>query len=449
MAIKQGKYKLAETKWMDRESTGFTKTFLKLPPGVQIYKLKVGKAKLDIIPYVAGKRNPDADEGMLYWKVQFWVHRNVGPNRDTVVCPAKTLDKPCPVCEEYARQMRTNPDDDEYKQIQEMKPREWELIQVRDRNNKEAGIQILPLSFHRFSDKIVEQAAMGEEEQHWDNFWHPKGGKAILVNWGNDSTGERGGSYIRAKGVNFLERPDLPDALIEKGHCLDECLLVYKYDKLKEMFGEGGGEEEEEEEGEEGEEGEESEAPPKKKKKKPAAEEEEGEEESSEEEGEESESEEGEESEGEEEEEETPPKKKKKKPAASEDEESEGEEEEESGEEEEEEAPPKKKKKKPAPEPEEEEGEEESSEEESEEEEEAPAPKKKKKKPAAEPEEDEGEEEGEESEEEEEAPAPKKKKKKGGGEEPSEWDQFDSGEPEEAEGEEEEEEAPPKKKKKK
>jgi len=234
--LTQGKYKLAQTKITDRESSGFTKSFLKLPPGVNVYKLKAGKAKIDIVPYVAGKRNPDAEEGMLYWKMVFWVHRNIGPNRDTVVCPAKTIGKPCPICEEYNRQMRTNPDDEEYKQIQELKPKEWELMQIRDREAKEKGLQILPLSFHRLSDKIAEQVSMGEEGQNWENFWHPKGGKALLVNFGEDTSGKN--KYLRAKGVNFLDRQDLPDGLIDKGLCLDDCLIVYKYDKLVELFGE-------------------------------------------------------------------------------------------------------------------------------------------------------------------------------------------------------------------
>lgn len=258
--LKQGKYQLATgNQWLDRESTGFTKTVLKMPPGVALYKMKLGKAKLDVIPYVAGAGNPDAQPGFLTWKRTLWVHRNIGPNRDLVLCPAKMLNKPCPVCEEYNRQMRTNPDDEAYKAIQEYKPKEWDLMQVRDRADPAKKIQFMCTSYHRFSNEIAEAVSAGSPEQKFGNFWHPKGGQILNVSFGEKAMG-RGRPFLLATRIDFTPRPDVPDVVIDKGHKLDGLLIFYKYEKLTEMFGAPAPEEGEEApaEGEEMPEGEEA-----------------------------------------------------------------------------------------------------------------------------------------------------------------------------------------------
>lgn len=468
MSTKQGKYKLASTKrWMEKETGNFTGSFLKTPPKASLYKVKVGKAKLDIIPFVAGKGNPNADEGMLWWERTFFVHRNIGPNQAVVICPARTLEKPCPICEARQRLLKQ----DEPEEADGLKPKEWVIVQLRDRNDKEKGIQLLPFSFHRFVDKVHEMANSGDADEKYDEFWHPRGGKLIRVNWGEDSAGDRGGKYVRAKTVIFEDRPDLKEETIDSGYCLDDLLIIMEYKKLKALYetGEGDGEGEDDEE-------EEEDDKPKKKKKKGAREDDEEESDDSESDDEESDD----ESDDEEDEDDKPKKKKKK---ASEDDE-EDEEDSEDEEDEEEESPKKKKKKKASDDEDDEESEDEESEDEEDE-----KPKKKKKKASEDDEEDEDEDEEESDEEEDEKPKKKKKKasdeddeedaedeesedeeeekpksKKGKGKpsakknkgEPDEegegWDGFDSPDSEEGEDEEsedEEDEKPKKKKKKK
>lgn len=268
---KTNKYKLASTKkWLDKESAGFTSSFLKIPPGMSVYKPKVGKAVLDIVPYVVGGLNPNADEGLLYWELTFWVHKGIGPNQSTFVCPARTLEEPCPVCEEKARIMKSNPGDEEFEAAKQLNPKEWQLFQIRDRNNKEKGIQLLPLSFHRFGDKIKDAIDAGSEADQWEHFWHPGAdGKLLNVNWAEDSAGG-GHKYVRAKTVIFNDRPQpLPDWLIDKGVILDDILIILDYDKLSDLYAVGETTEEEEAP-EEDEAPEEEEAPPAARARKPA-----------------------------------------------------------------------------------------------------------------------------------------------------------------------------------
>src|SRR6266851_506326 len=82
-----------------KQSQGFVASYLKLPEKVKLFKPKTGVMLLDILPYEAGEGNPNADEGMLHWERTFWVHRGIGANADSHLCP-RLLDKSkCPVCE--------------------------------------------------------------------------------------------------------------------------------------------------------------------------------------------------------------------------------------------------------------------------------------------------------------------------------------------------------------
>jgi hypothetical protein len=244
--MKTGKYKLASSKrWTERESSNFSASYLKIPKDMEIYQLKTGKAKLDVIPFVAGKGNPNADPGLLWWERTIFVHKNVGPNGSTYICPARTANKPCPICEDRARIMKGDPDEEDMKQAKGLNAKEVQIIQLRDRNNKEKGIQLLPLSFYRFGEAILDGAAAGEEGDGWGDFWHPSGGHTLRVHWAEDSMGSA--KFVRAKTVMFEKREqDLPDSLIAKGHCLDDLLIILDYKKLKSIY-ESGSEEPEDE----------------------------------------------------------------------------------------------------------------------------------------------------------------------------------------------------------
>lgn len=424
MSKKPQQYQLASSKkFMEKESSGFTASFLKIPQGASIYQLKVGKASLDIIPYTVGKGNPNADEDMLYWERLFWVHRNVGPNQNTYICPAKTANKPCPICDDRARILRSDPDEQDMETMKNLAPKEWLITQFIDRNNEDKGIQLLPLSYHRFANTVQEGAAAGDEDDHWENFWHPVGGKTLRVQWGEDSIGRQ--KFIRALTVLFKDREDLEDDVMDQAFCLDDLLIIPDYKKLKAVYTAAAPAEEEEDE---------EDPKLKKKSSRPRTDVEEDEE-----------PDEDKPDEGDEEPEEDEPKVGKKsyhKARTDTDEEDE--------EPEEDDEPPKKKKKS-RPEPEDEEEPEEDDE-----------PPKKKKSPVKEDEDEEPEDEGEEQEtprggkfrtasagDTKRAKEGTVKKKKS--EEPDDWDGYDADqgdeEPEEEEKPEEDEE-PPKKKKK-
>ncbi len=80
-------------------SAGKGSNYLRPPEGLATFKPEAKKYRLDFMPYVVGKGNPVASEGDEFYERKFFVHKNVGPDEDWVICPAKTFKKPCPICE--------------------------------------------------------------------------------------------------------------------------------------------------------------------------------------------------------------------------------------------------------------------------------------------------------------------------------------------------------------
>ena len=81
------------------------RTTIKIPNGMSLLKIKEGNMKLDFLEYkVSGSGNPWADDGQWHYERTFFIHRNVGPGGDALICPRKTKDKNgkkgrCFICE--------------------------------------------------------------------------------------------------------------------------------------------------------------------------------------------------------------------------------------------------------------------------------------------------------------------------------------------------------------
>lgn len=468
---RQGRKYASVKKWVEKQSTGFTSSYLKLPKGVSLFQPKEGVKYIDILPYQTGEGNPMAEPGSLYWERTFWVHRNIGPNQETFVCPAKVLKKRCPICEARAKLMKNEPDEDEEQLAKDLLPKERQVFNVIDKKQADKGVMLWDMSFFTFGEVLQKELRDAEEDDGWDLFFTADQGFTLKVGFGEDSFGK--GSFLRADTVHFKKRAEQyeVEAILEQTHCLDDLLVILPYDKLKSIFLQAADDDEEDEEEDDG---------PKKKGKKPVGKRSRDDEDEEEEEPEEDDD-------DEEDEEKAPPRRSKEpvksKKSKSDDDEDEEEEEDlddfdeepEEDEEEEgddEEPSPKKKVKKKA-EPEEDEDEEEGEEpdddweEDDEEKEPSPKSKKKTKSKSEEPEEDEEPEdddwEDEEEEEEQETPrggkfrtaSPKDvkraktaaKKRKAKEEEEPEEDEEEEEPDDDWEEEEEEEEAPSRKKK--
>ena len=93
-------------RWGDTTSgSGMYGNFFRTDKDFSKWEPGTGKHAMDIVPYFIGAAHPlvkkgKAKPGDWGYVLQIFVHRNVGVNQDTYICPARTLGQPCPICEE-------------------------------------------------------------------------------------------------------------------------------------------------------------------------------------------------------------------------------------------------------------------------------------------------------------------------------------------------------------
>lgn len=231
--------------WMEKQTSGFKASYLKLPKGASLFEVKVGTALIDVVPYEVKKGkdvkggNPHSEADLLYWERTFWTHRNVGPNQEAVICPARTFKKPCPICQQRAKIMKNDPDDDEEKMAKEMLPKERQIINVIDRKNPDKGVQILEMSSYLFGEVLQKELRNADEEDNWDLFFTADDGKTLKVGFGEDKMGTQ--KFVRADSIHFKDRKEQydEDEIVGQTHDLDKMLIELNYEALKDLYLEG------------------------------------------------------------------------------------------------------------------------------------------------------------------------------------------------------------------
>ncbi len=233
---KRGSVAGATRKRREAAAQGDGPSFLALPEGVGFFALKSTKtARVDIIPYVVGKGNPRADKDVDYWERTFYIHRNVGPNNDWVICPARTAKKPCPVCE-FVNKLREDEDGNETL-ITALKTSRRMVMNLKDMSEdiKERRVRVMEIS-HAYFGKAMDEAltlAYEDDEDNMDGFCDAEDGSYLKM------VVEKGylGKGYSVESIGFKARKeDLDDETLDAAVCLDDILIIKDYDELKELL---------------------------------------------------------------------------------------------------------------------------------------------------------------------------------------------------------------------
>jgi gp32 DNA binding protein like len=224
--------KRAEKK--QRESS-FSATYLKLPPGLKLFKAKEGIMYIDILPFRAGEGNPCAEEGLLHYERTYHMHARVGGDGGSgYLCPRLTSKSPCPICE-YRQNLLKKSDPDDEKMIKDLAPKERQLFNVINLKEPDKGIQLWDFSYHLFGKLLDARIRNSDEEDGWDQFASLTGGMTLKVAFKEKSFGGR--TFVEAETIDFKARQeDYDDDKLEETHCLDTLLIEPEYDALKETF---------------------------------------------------------------------------------------------------------------------------------------------------------------------------------------------------------------------
>lgn len=224
---------LSARKRVEQHEASSGRTTLAVPSGVGFFQVnKAGSYRFDILPFTVGKGNPAADEGEAHFERTYYVHRSVGANNDSFVCPAKTFGKPCPICEYRAKLTKEGGDEDT---IKSLAPKDRQLWAVWDHADPDKGPKIWDVSFHLFGKFLYEKIKNADDEDGYEYFPDAEQGLTLKVG----AREEKGGGYTfyQCADIEFKPRKQpIPSEILESVPCLDDLLKEVSYDDLKKIF---------------------------------------------------------------------------------------------------------------------------------------------------------------------------------------------------------------------
>lgn len=205
----------------------------KLPDGTEFYKPKKGSKNLDIVPYrVSVDNHPEVAKGDLWFERTVFTHFNVGPEQKARICP-RTIKQPCPICDERRDLMKEDSDANE-DLIKELRPRERVLYNVIDLSDQDKGVQLMDISYFCFGKQLDEEIREGDDD--YADFAELSGGKTLKIRWAEESLFSN--TFVKASRIDFKDRKDYDQDILDEVIDLDAILQVYDYEALqKELHG--------------------------------------------------------------------------------------------------------------------------------------------------------------------------------------------------------------------
>jgi len=189
---------------------------------------------IDIIPFLAGKNFPILDprhpvkEGNLMYVLEVWVHQNIGPGKEWIVCPARNYKQKCPICEDIEARQNAGAEYEEFASIAPKRRCVYNVV-VYSNNEEKKGVQIWEVS-HSYSEKQILMQAKSPRTGGIEEFFDIDNGKSISFEVANDE-------YKKIQGHKLLSRDyAIPDEILDQTLSLDEIILVLPYEKIKEIY---------------------------------------------------------------------------------------------------------------------------------------------------------------------------------------------------------------------
>lgn len=209
--------------------------FFKLPKGIRMwYPEKKGKYTISILPYETMDVNhpDDLEVGSVWYKRPFRVHRNIGVQNKSYVCPT-SIGERCPICEESDR-LRSKDRDKYAKAISKLYAQKWTMYNIVDPDDEEK-IALFSMSIGKFAGPLEKELEETDEEN--TAFFEVINGDGRMLEVRFSKENYEGSSYLEASRFDFEEREDMDeDEILEKVVDLDNCLNILPYDRLNALF---------------------------------------------------------------------------------------------------------------------------------------------------------------------------------------------------------------------
>lgn len=231
----------------NEDNTGARGTLALDTRSINLKFYKFGEVKkyydVNILPFRVGRNNPavvagELREGDWDYSVDYFVHKNVGPDKGTYICPKKTYGKACPMCEEAQRLSDENGSD----AAKGMWASKRSLLCVQPLDERGRGDDVpmlLDCAYNNFTHDLTDASTACMRGDGVVDFANPgAAGREVSFQIGEESMGG-GRKYKIAKNFAFNKRrEEIPDSVLDAVPCLDSLLVVStKEDIEKAMFG--------------------------------------------------------------------------------------------------------------------------------------------------------------------------------------------------------------------
>ena len=210
---------------------------LNIPEGVKLYKASYDKKnKIIILPYPVNTNNdPKVKKGESTYILEYFVHKEVGINKDQFLCMKRTYGKACPICEEIDR-LKENYEENE-DVIKKLNPSKKAVYNVLDCLDEKPGkIQIFHASYALFEKEILEEAKENSKGDDIICFPDPSE-DGYYIKFRAKEEKFMGRTYPKYKSFEFEKRNKaIPEKILTSVFCLDELLIIPTYDQVKAAF---------------------------------------------------------------------------------------------------------------------------------------------------------------------------------------------------------------------
>ena len=213
-------------------------TFLRTDVDYKLFNAKAGDHLIDVLPFVVGENFPDRKlkAGDIHYVLTVFVHNNLGLSGEKAVCPARTYNQRCPVCE-LQKQLKDEGlawDDPQVKALEPQKVCIYNILCLDNDEEELKGVQIWVCAHWNFERHIVELAKLPKGGGH-EAFSDPDIGKSISFK--REGKGARDTKYLAHA---FRDRGYvIPDEYLDQTITLDELLVLRTYDEILALLEEG------------------------------------------------------------------------------------------------------------------------------------------------------------------------------------------------------------------
>ena len=223
-----------------KDSSGMYDNFFRKDlENVKMWKCENGEHAINILISEAGVNYPTQPpyqhikEGDVVYFLDIWVHRNIGVNETTVVCPARNYGKDCPICEQVAelRKLGLEEDKETIKLLNPKRRTVYNMVCLDSSEEEAKGVQVWEVA-HFFMQKHLAARSKKRKGGGYIHFADPEEGREVIFERAKN------GDNVEFTNHDFAEREGytIDDDTLDSAHCIDDMITIYDYDTLKTMF---------------------------------------------------------------------------------------------------------------------------------------------------------------------------------------------------------------------